>query len=361
MSAEPESSLALVAVQVSLDTGDASTPHGLRSQLEQLGQAAAQRSSRAGARLLVFPAGIGMAAALLHLPAEVRRAPAIDEAVRRLVRRQPLRALAGLLMARSLAPQHALWATVLPAADAWVRATFAAIARRHRATVVAGSVLRPGEGGTLVSTSYTFDPEGRLRGAVDKVNRLPTVEDGQGGRLRFARGTAEGQPVVHLPWGSLGTLVDYDGFVAPHTRVERFAPVAPVLAAAGATVLANPAAHPWPWHERFCFAPAGCDLSWAERWRSHGLAAALGSGASFRYGITAHSCGHCLGHEFSGVSQVLAQRDGRVTTLAEAESCDRSEVVCAVVSWPSARQESRSPLERSRGASALTPGSSEIS
>jgi predicted amidohydrolase len=228
-----------------------------------------------------------------------------------------------------------------PAADRWMRDTFAAIARRHQATVVAGSHLRVRDDGSISNSSYTFDPAGRLVATTDKVNLVPWMEDRRKGGLGLARGDVAQVPVVDLPWGRLATLICYDGFVEPHTRDERFEPVAPVVDAAGVDVIANPAANPWPWHLGWVHAEPGEHLLRVDQWRCEGLPASLARLRHVRYGVTAHLVARVLDLRFEGQSEILRRDGDTVTVLARAPHHDRGGHVVAVV--PALRPAARSP------------------
>jgi predicted amidohydrolase len=224
--------------------------------------------------------------------------------------------------------------SLLPRADQVMRRVFGAVARRFRATVVAGSHLRARTGGRITNTSYTFGPSGRLIAETDKVNLVPTLEDASPGGLGLARGEPDGIPIVPTSFGRLATLICYDGFREPHTRTERFAACGPRLDAAGVDVVANPAANPWPWEEDWVFAEPGEHIARREQWRTEGLPATLAELNHVQYGVTAHLCGQILDQRFDGRSEILARTDHRVEVLASASSRDRTEIVVARVPVP---------------------------
>ena len=129
--------------------------------------------------------------------------------------------------------------------------TFSGIARDFGLWVVAGSALLPASqrghdtpdfapyGARTYNTSYTFSPEGRCVAAVRKVNLVPTQDDA----LHLSPGRPEDLTLVPTPFGRLGTLIGYDGFLKPHTRQEPwFVPCAQYLDALGADLLAQPSA-----------------------------------------------------------------------------------------------------------------------
>ena len=85
-------------------------------------------------------------------------------------------------------------------------------------------------------------------------------------------------------------------------------------------MVANPAANPWPWHERVAAAePAAASTpaavgapdapSRASQWQREGLPATLAAGPFARFGVTAHLVGRVLDLRFDGVSEIL-ERDG---------------------------------------------------
>ena len=327
------SDIALMAMQVRLALHNLESPAAFRRHVDSLAARAADAAGDAEHRLMVFPEAIGHFLPLAFAPLAVLEKSTVAEAMTALAVRRPLSVLRGLLDAGAPMSQNALQKGVmhalLPACDALMREVFAAVARRHRATVVAGSHLCVHRPGRVTNTSYTFDPNGRLVATTDKVNLVPGMEDAAPGGLALARGDAGGIPLVDTPAGSLATLICYDGFREPHTRGERWAKVGPRIDAAGADVIANPAANPWDWNGPWFFAEPGEEILRCDQWRTEGLPATLGELHHARYGITAHLCGQILDQRFEGVSEVLERRDGEVVVLARAKSRDQSEIVCA--------------------------------
>jgi predicted amidohydrolase len=246
----------------------------------------------------------------------------------------------GLLSAQTPSPTQAVLRALAPEAELWMHVTFAAVARRCRATVVGGSFLRARADGAVTNTSCTYDPEGRCVATTDKVNLVPGLEDRRPGGLGLARGRAAAVPVVDAGWGRLATAICYDGFVEPHTRDERFEPVPPRLDAACVDVVANPAANPWPWHAPWVHAePAPADrgadgvavISRAEQWAREGLPAALAAMRHARWGVTAHLVARVLDVAFEGASEILRRDGDRVAVVARAAAHDAGEAVTAVV------------------------------
>src|SRR5690606_22520328 len=150
----------------------------------------------------------------------------------------------------------------------------------------------------------------------------------------LSRGDADGVGALAAPWGRVATLVCYDGFREPHTRGERFAFMGPRVDAAGADVIANPAANPWPWNERWHFAEPGEDLLRRDQWRTEGLPATLAGLRHVRFGVTAQLCARIFDQRFEGRSEVLERTPEGVRVLAQARTHDRGEVVAAVVEAP---------------------------
>jgi predicted amidohydrolase len=325
------SELALVAVQVRLALHHLESAHAFQRMIDELAEQAGAVSADAAHRLFVFPEGVGYFLPLASAPSAVLEKATVDEAFAALAVRKPLTVVRGLVRAGGRGLRKGVLAALLPEVDRVMKEVFAGVARRHRATVVAGSHLVARSGGRVTNTSYTFDPAGRLVATTDKVNLVPTLEDSAGGGLDLSRGDADGIPLYRAPWGSLATLICYDGFREPHTRGERWAFVGPRVDAAGARIIANPAANSWPWHERWYFAEPGEEILRIDQWRTEGLPATLSELSAVEYGVTAHLCGRIMDQEFEGASEILARDDGRVRVLARASHHDQAEIVTARV------------------------------
>lgn len=323
--------VALIAVQVELTLETLESGARLRAHLDRVTDAAVAAAGPAEHRLIVFPEVLGHLVPLALGPAAARQARTLDDALAAAALRRPWSVARGFFGARTPSPTHAVILALAPDADRWMRETFAAIARRHRAYVVAGSYLRVRTDGGITNASFTFDPTGRLVATTDKVNLVPYMEDRSKGGLGLTRGDVDAVPVVEAPWGRLATLVCYDGFREPHTHHERFQPVAPRIDRLGVDVIANPAANPWPWELGWVHADPGEHLLRCEQWRREGLPATLAELAHVRYGVTAHLVAQVLDLRFEGVSEILRRDGDRVTAIARAEHHDRGGHAVAVV------------------------------
>jgi hypothetical protein len=114
----------------------------------------------------------------------------------------------------------------------------------------------------------------------------------------------------------------------------------PRLAArGGVSVVANPAANPWPWHEAWPppslrgggkVAEAGETGSREAQWEREGLPGTLAEMPFARFGITAHLVGRVLDLRFDGQSEILERTATGVRTLARAEHHDRGGHVAVV-------------------------------
>lgn len=330
----PAERLALVAVQVVLAMHDLESPRRFRRLIDGMAARAATECGDAEHRLFVFPEAIGHFLPLTLAPSGVLERATLSEAFAALAMRRPLSVLRGMVDAGGLGLRKGVLRAILPDADRIMRGVFSAVARAHRATVVAGSHLRAQPGGRITNTSYTFEPGGRLVAATDKVNLVPTLEDGAPGGLGLSRGDPDGVGTVAAAWGKVATLVCYDGFREPHTRSERFADMGPRVDAAGADVIANPAANPWAWDAPWHFAEPGEDILRRDQWRAEGLPATLATLRTVRYGVTAHLCGVIFDQRFEGRSEVLERTSEGVRVLAQAATCDQGEAVAAVVDAP---------------------------
>lgn len=341
------SDLALAAVQLALGPGDVTSEQAFGHAIDQAAEAAAVACGHAEHRLLVFPEAVGHVIPLIHAPALARRQRTMNRAMAVLLLSRPAKVLGHAWRARTTSLSRAVLLASLGRADDVMRRIFSAVARRHRAYVVAGSHLSA-IGGAVTNTSYTFDPEGRLVASTDKVNLVRGLEDDAPGGLGLTRGDAERVPVVDAPWGRLATLICYDGFRRPHTAGETFSFMPGQADARRVDVIANPAANPWPWHGPWVHAAPGSPMLRREQWQTEGLPASMQRLGHVTYGVTAQLCARILDMHFEGVSEILVREGGEVTARARARSHDAAEVVVARVPAPvQASLAARVPSNRS--------------
>ncbi|WP_426749481.1 carbon-nitrogen hydrolase family protein [Myxococcus sp. Y35] len=237
--------------------------------------------------------------------------------------------------------QECLYAARSPRVHRALRDTFSGIARDFGLWVVAGSALLPAgrrghdvpdfepAGARTYNTSYTFSPEGRCVAVARKVNLVPTQED----VLHLSPGRPEDLTVLPTPFGRLGTLIGYDGFLKPHTRQEPwFVPCAQYLDALGVDILAQPSANPWPWDAPWPFAEAGASQRRGEQWRNEGLQAQLGAFEHVRYVVSAQLVGSMLGTAFEAPSHILERTaSGEVRVLAQSQTMHEDAVMHVTV------------------------------
>jgi predicted amidohydrolase len=317
--------VALIAIQLEVTPDVLASAEAYQRHLEAQVARAVDAAGPAEARLVVLPEVSGHLALLALAGARAKKAKTLAGALAQAAVRRPLDVLRGAVTARVLEPRHAVLAALAPDAERWWKSVFGPLAKRERAYVVAGSHFRLSPSGELTNASLTFDPDGRLVATTDKVNLLPGIEDGAKGGLGLCRGNPDAVPIVQTAFGRLCTLICYDGFYKPHTPDERFEPVASHIAARGGVdVVANPAANPWPWRERWPFD----DRVRVDQWEAEGLPGTLRHAPFARFGVTAHLVGQVLDLRFDGTSEILAA-DG--TTLVRAQAPDRGDVVSAIV------------------------------
>ena len=327
--------LALIAVQLEVSAETLGSSERYRAHLETVAAAAIEAAGPAEARVVVFPEMAGHLALLALAPPRVHQARTLSSALAAAAVRRPLDVLRGVATTRLLDPRHAVLAALAPDGERYWRGVFGPLARRHGVYLVAGSHLRLGPNGDLTNASFLFAPDGRLLATTDKVNLVPGVEDRAPKALGLARGSEDRLPIVDAPFGRLCTLICYDGFREPHTSEERFVAMGPRLAArGGVSVVANPAANPWPWLGPWKYAEAGKPeepATRAEQWNREGLPGSLAEMPFARWGITAHLVGSVLDLSFDGQSEIL-ERDARgVRRIARAEAHDRGGHVSATV------------------------------
>jgi len=323
--------VALAAVQVRLDMADLASPEAFRAAMGAHAERAAAATADADERLFVFPENIGHFSLLAFAPSFAQRRATVDGVVAVFAASRPLAMARAMLGHGTLSLRRGALLALCPQGEELMRRTFGPLARRHRATIVAGSLLRPDGNGGVSNSSCTYGPDGHLRAVCDKVNLVPELEDSSPTGLGLARGDADRVPLVDAGWGKLATLICYDAFCEPHTRGERFAFMGRRVDAAGADVIANPAANPWPWNAGWHFAEPGEHLLRRDQWRTEGLPATLAQLSHVRYGVTAHLAGRILDQAFEGRSEILVREGDEVRVLACADTIDQSEVVVATV------------------------------
>jgi predicted amidohydrolase len=331
----------LVAVQPYVELADYLAEERFAAHLDRLADRveALRRSPEA---VVVFPEDIGTFLALLAAPPEVRSASTLDHAFGLIGRRAwaPLLATMARLRTRSLRRAFFHWAapTVY---GAWYR-TFARLARRLDAVVVAGSALLPdnalgytsdrfqSRGGPVYNLSLTFGPDGRVRAVTKKRNLVPTQED----VLDLTPGTAPLPDPVPVGALRLGTAICYDAFVRPHTdREPGFTPLVPLLAARGVDLVAQPAANPWPWEEPWVFAGPGDHRRRCQQWEEESLPAAMQAETRIRAGITAHLLARLFDVRFEGPSAIYIRDGDHVRAVAVAPRADAHPEAETVVAY----------------------------
>lgn len=332
--------VALIAVQLEVTADVVTSAEVYRAHLEGATERALAAAGPAEVRVVVVPEIAGHLALLALAPPSAHKAKTLGAALGAAAVRRPLDVLRGVATTRLLDPRHAVLAALAPDGERYWRSVFGPLARRHGAYVIAGSHLRLGPGGDLTNASFCFGPDGRLLSTTDKVNLVPGIEDRAPKALGLARGSADKLPIIDTPFGRLCTLVCYDGFREPHTSLERFEPMGPRLAArGGVTVVANPAANPWPWHDAWPPASlraggngneAGETGTREAQWQREGLPGSLEEVPFARWGITAHLVGHVLDLRFAGQSEILERTATGVRCLARAEHHDRGGHVVVV-------------------------------
>lgn len=323
--------VALIAVQLEVDADVVASGLAYRTHLDSAVARALEATGPADVRVVVLPEIAGHLALLALAPPAAHKANSLGTALAAAAVRRPFEVLRGIATTRLLDPRHAVLAALAPDGERFWRGVFAPLARRVGAYVIAGSHLRLGPNGDLTNASFCFGPDGRLLSTTDKVNLVPGMEDRAPKALGLARGDADRLPIVDTPFGRLCTLICYDGFREPHTSLERFVPMGPRLAArGGVSVVANPAANPWPWHEGWKFAEPGETGSREAQWQREGLPGSLAEMPFARFGITAHLVGRVLDLRFDGQSEILERTATGVRTLARAEHHDRGGHVAVV-------------------------------
>lgn len=342
----------IAACQVHVSVEDYASEESFRAMLERTGERLDRlraRDARGGFAhpcLAVFPEMIGTFLPIAGRGRVVKSARTTDGALARVAMRTLPAIARAMRAAGTLSPKLGFLLAAAPEVRRVYRSAFSDFARRHGAWVVAGSALLPKnahgdtaeafepEGGRVYNTSYAFAPDGSHVGATRKVNLVPTLEDALG----LSPGDARDVVPFEAPFGRVATLVCYDGFLVPHTRGEPgFTRLGAAVDARGASIVAHPAANPWPWNERWFFAEDGERQLRCEQWRSEGIEAQLGAGRfeSVRFAATAHLLGGVFDNRFEGRSQIFERTPQGVRVIAEAARADgvreaEEVVLCAV-------------------------------
>ena len=332
----------LAACQVHVSLADYASEDSFVAMLDRTGKRLDEaRAKDAAGQFLhtcvaVFPEMIGAFLPIAGRSRLIRGARTTDGALTRVALRHLPAVVRAMRKGSVLSPKVGFLLAVAPEVRRLYRASFSAFARRHAAWVVAGSALLPrnarGEtahefapaDGRVYNTSYAFAPDGAHVGATRKVNLVPTLEDALG----LSPGDARDVIPFETPFGRVATLVCYDGFLVPHTEKEPgFTRLAPACDARGASILAHPAANPWPWEDRWVFAAEHERQLRREQWQSEGIEASLRTPRlqHVRHAVTAHLLGDVLDNHFEGRSQIFERtEDGEPRVLAEAKRSDAS-------------------------------------
>ena len=318
----------LFAVQPRIELGDYESAGAFAARHRHLAErVAAMRSSPDVSALAVWPEMVGAFLGLAGAADVVRGCRSTDEAMRRIALRMLPRLAGTAVRHRVLETRRLVLTTLAPTVWAAYHATFSSIARDFGLWVVAGSALLPRNAlgddvprlrpsdARVFNTSLTFAPDGRCVAATRKVNLVPTQED----VLSLSPGSAGDLSVVETPFGPLGTLVCYDGFVEPHTSSEPgFTACGPVLDALGAVVVAQPSANAWAWDAPWAFNEPGETLLRSDQWFAEGFAAQLRSLRSVRWCVNPQLVGTVLDNVFEAPSLILERSGSDVRVLARA-------------------------------------------
>jgi predicted amidohydrolase len=330
--------LDLFAIQAQLDLADYVSERAFRAKVFSYGPAVRAQRDPSLPAVVVFPEDIGMFLVALGAEKHLAGCATTDEAFDRLGKASLLHIAWAMARHRVTNVKTAFWLAKATAVRDTMIKVFSSFAHEHQVTVVAGSaclpknkhglVLRPftPAGNQVYNLSYTFGPKGSLLAETAKVNLVPTMED----QIGLSAGTLGDIKVVDAQGGRLATAICYDGFRCAHTDGEPgFKPLIPYLDQAGADIVAQPSANPWPWEEKWVFAKAGDTRLRREQWLGEGAHSVLGGLSRTTLVVNPQLIASFLGLHFDGRSYIF-QRDGQgVKVLAQAESIDRGEVIHA--------------------------------
>lgn len=298
------------------------------------------RANASGPGIVVFPENIGLFLVGQGAGPELLACKTSEEAFQQLGRRYLKDVLWAMVRYRVRNPRTAVWlarATVVR--DTMIR-TFSRLALESQMYVVAGSaylprnkfgvVLRPfaPRDRHVYNLSYTFGPDGRLVAASPKVNLVPDLEEGIG----LSRGKAQEIAPVDVGGARLATAICYDAFRCAHaSRETGFTPLLPIMDSKAVNIVAQPAANPWPWEDKWPFGGEGDTRLRKEQWLGEGSFSQLPSLQKVQYVVNPQLVGTLFDLHFDGRSAIYAHEGRQATILAEAASIDRDELVHARV------------------------------
>lgn len=317
----------LLGIQPFMDAADYRSAEAFEARLESLFQLAAQKGWIGPRSVIVLPEYLGTWLVVEGESRAVTSAGTISAAMRALVLRHLRAFLAELLRAREPDRVTASLFRVKARRMAQLyQATFARLARKYAATIVAGSILLPDprviQGtitpgrGPLYNASFVFHPDG---GVDEQIARkcFPIADE-----LPFVAAAAVADlPVFDTPAGRLGVMVCADSwFPEAYRRLRDL----------GAELIAVPSvsSHGEQWYQPwvgYSGWPNAADVdpgdigSITERqaWGKYALAGRAGESGA-RAGINVFLFGDLWDLEFTGgrwrvvqgTASIEAQRDG---------------------------------------------------
>ena len=336
----------LVAVQPHMTLADYASEKAFGQKLATL---MAPLASEHHSVLAVLPEDIGAFLGLAGAGHGLREAPNLDAAFRAIALRHLPKILRHRLLNGAQDLREALHLTLSPRVGCAYRRTICSLAKELGIWIVGGSALLPKnrfgadpdafapQGHAVYNVSITADPSGQIVSTVQKVNLVPSQED----HLGLTPGDPDQASTFSFAGHRTGVAICYDAFTKAHTNHEpSFCPVAPYLARAGAEIIAQPSANPWPWEEAW---PLDPHRTRKDAWESESLEAAMASLPTVRYGINAQLLAGFLGLHFDGRSRIFGRTpDGTVQVIAEAPRADLSPdaecLVRAQVEFPDWRE-----------------------
>ncbi len=337
-----EQVLNLVAVQPRVGVEDYLSEQAFDRKMTEISDALFAKLPKGapGQTLVVFPEYFSSFLALTDQPALKGfdlSGGTVEEAISRMALRKAPHLLKAMVQGGTTNLNEAVFYMITPNLHQRIRDHFSRFASRHQATVVAGSAamcpVKPStrdlpepemESSHFYNTAYVFSPQGQCLSAVRKVNMVPTQEDLMG----VAAEASATQKPLQTPVGKLGVCICYDGFSVAHTHHEPgFTPLAQVLDAEGAEVIAWPSANPWPWEEEWVFDPPGERRLRKTQWMQEGLETGLKDLKNVRFVLNPHVVGKVLDASFDGQSSILERQGHKVNVLARAVSKDEQEVL----------------------------------
>jgi predicted amidohydrolase len=318
----------LVGIQPTMMFSDYRSAGSFYAALDRYFAAAMARGWLGPQTIVVLPEYLGTWLVAVDAPATLFRSTRLARALARLALRHAGAFAAGFLRApTSDRVKYALFRARAGAMAAAYTEVFAALARRYRITIVAGSILLPaphiragrvvGSSGALENIAAVFHPNGLADDQLARKHFLTSAE-----QPFIAPAPRVAPPVYATPAGRLAVLVCADAFY-PASYAALAAREVQMLAVPSYLETSNIWQQPWPGYNGSP-PPADVDLrdvgaiTERQAWLRYGMAGRIAA-AGIPYGINVFLRGTILDLGSDGTT-LLARHDEAAETPLAARS-----------------------------------------